>query len=309
MHPRVRFQADWGGANLTRVSGWLAQWLWEQTDGRIRSAILNGRGMGDNLRALTAGEVDIAVLTPTVYAAHAHAGTGPYEGAPATHLRGLAVLPHRDAMIAVARAGLGFARLSDAAGAGPLRVGLGLGGPDGFMGHAAEVLLDAAGIPVASIQARGGTLVRHESPFDVLGELIDGNVDLAISEAVMAPAWQRLSGVVHLGLDDAEALAVRAAGFDTFELESGRLPGQRRALQVLDYSGWAVLTTDALDDEVAALIARAVCTHAGAIERHYRHLPVEASPLTYPVTATDAARMPLPLHPAAAAEYDRHGAR
>ena len=312
-HTLVRFQSDWGGANLTRASGWLAQWLWERTDGRIRSAIHNGRGMGDNVRALDEGVVDIAIATPLNVAALALTGAGPFAEAPIPRLRGLGVLPHRDAMLAIGRRELGLRHLSDAAAlvaAGrPLRFSLGLDDADGFMGYAARVLLEAAGLDTDAIVAAGGEILRHEAPFGVLADALEDRADIAITEAIMTPLWQKVGASGRfdfLGLSAAEEDTIAERhGLRAYDLPAGRFPGLAAPIRVLDYSGWAILTTEDLDDEVAALIAEAVCTDAVAIERHYRHLPVEASPLTYPVIAAVAADLPIPLHPAAAAVYRR----
>lgn len=142
----LRFRGDWGAFNLTRTCGWLAQFVYDNTADHRRSVIHTGRGMGDNLRALADGEVDVAVATPAPFAALARRGAGPFAGAAIPELRGLAVLPHHDAMIAVARADLGFVSLADAAAhGGALRISLGADDPDGFMGFAGDALLDAAG--------------------------------------------------------------------------------------------------------------------------------------------------------------------
>ncbi|MFT4214971.1 MAG: TAXI family TRAP transporter solute-binding subunit [Microbacterium sp.] len=310
----IRFQSDWGGANLTRVAGWLAQWLWESTDGGLRSVIHNGRGMGDNVRALGRGLIDIAIVTPVNVAAMALDGSGPFrDDPPVPMLRGLATLPHRDAMLAVARRDLGLRHLSDAASsAQPLRISMGLGDPNGFMGFAAEAVLDASGIHLDDVLAAGGDILRHESPFAVIDDLLEGRADIAISEAIMTPKWQQLGadgGFTFLGLSDAEERAAsERSGLGAIGIPAGRFAGLDHSIRAVDYAGWAVLTTDRLDDEVAELIAEAVCVHAAALERHYRHIPVDGSPLTYPIIAASAARMPLPLHPAAERVYARHSA-
>jgi hypothetical protein len=70
----LQFKADWGGANLTRAAGWLAQWVYEHTASHRLSVIHTGRGMGDNLHALGTGEVDVAFATPASFASLAAEG-------------------------------------------------------------------------------------------------------------------------------------------------------------------------------------------------------------------------------------------
>ncbi len=86
--------------------------------------------MGDSFRALGAGLVNVTVATPASFAPLALKGLSPFSGHPIEELRAIAILPHRDAMIAVARADLGFRTLADAASHDePLRISLGAGMP------------------------------------------------------------------------------------------------------------------------------------------------------------------------------------
>ncbi len=206
-------------------------------------------------------------------------------------------------------ADLGFTHLSDAARhEGPLRISLGNDDPDGFMGFAGRVLLEAAGIDLDAIVAAGGSITRHEEPFPSIDDLREGRADLMISEAIMTPAWQRLGGeaeVTFLGLSEAEEQRIGERwGLECWELPAGRFPSLDAPIRVLDFSGWAILATETLPDRVAALIAEAVVEAAPALERHYRHLPVESSPLSYPLDWREARRTHVPLHPAAAKVYD-----
>ena len=89
-------------------------------------------------------------------------------------------------------------------------------------------------------------------------------------------------------------------GLECWELPAGRFPSLDAPIRVLDFSGWAILATETLPDRIAALIAEAVVEAAPALERHYRHLPVESSPLSYPLDWREARRTHVPLHPAAA---------
>jgi hypothetical protein len=69
-------------------------------------------------------------------------------------------------------------------------------------------LLDAGGVDLAAIVARGGTVTRHEQPFDAVHDLREGRADLMVSEAIMTPDWQQLAAgrdVTFLSLSSAEA--------------------------------------------------------------------------------------------------------
>ncbi|MFT4232632.1 MAG: TAXI family TRAP transporter solute-binding subunit [Leucobacter sp.] len=305
---RLRFQGDWGGANLHRAAGWLSQWVWDNTPEHRFSVIYTGRGMGDNLVAVSRGEVDVAFATPADFARLALEGRGPFEGRALPNLRAIAVLSHRDAMIPVVRAELGITSLAEiAASESPLRVSLGVNDPDGFMGAAADMVLEAAGVDLEAIVRRGGAVARHEQPFDAVADLREGRADLMVSEAIMTPDWQALAReqeVRFLGLAPAEALALQERwGLGTIEIPANYFPGADYPVTALNYSDWICVAADTLEDETAALLARAFVEDGEYLARGYRHLPLDYSPLRYPIDFQQASRTPIPLHPAAAAVY------
>lgn len=304
----LRFRADWGGANLLRASGWLAQWVWEHTPDERPSVIHTGRGMGDNLQALADGSVDIAIATPSSFARLAAEGRGPFQGRGIPSLRALAVMPHRDAMVPVVKSELGITSLAElAAYEGPLRITLGVNDRDGFMGFAGDVVLHSAGVDLDRVVANGGVVLRHEQPFAAIADFHEGRADVLVSEAIMTPVWAALArenDVRFLSLGAAEAAQIASVwGLGTIDIPSGYFPGADEVITALDYSGWIIATTTDLLDEDAALIARAVIEDSATFDRQYTHLPVEYSPLRYPVDFRTAMQTPIELHPAAAHEY------
>ncbi|WP_353649482.1 TAXI family TRAP transporter solute-binding subunit [Nakamurella sp. A5-74] len=266
--------------------------------------------MGDSFRALGEGLVDVAIATPASFSRLAHQGLGPFAGRAIPQLRAIAVLPHQDAMIAVARADLEFTQLSDAAAhPGSLRISLGTNDPDGFMGFAGDLLLESAGVDLTAIEANGGTVTRHEQPFDAIADLREGRADIMISEAIMTPDWTRLATTTEVTflpvtVNQQQWLAGNF-GLGIVEVPGGYFPGLPNPLPALDYAGWIIATTDALPDADAALLARAVVENSEVLAAQYRHLPADRSPLAYPITVGDARVTPIPLHPAAANIYDR----
>jgi uncharacterized protein len=56
--------------------------------------------------------------------------------------------------------------------------------------------------------------------------------------------------------------------------------------------------------DVAHLITWCLVETREAIERQYRHIPADRSPLTYPLDPIQMSRVPIPLHPGAS-EYFR----
>ncbi|MFT3797128.1 TAXI family TRAP transporter solute-binding subunit [Microbacterium sp.] len=311
--PPLRIKADWGGANLLRAAGWLTQWVWDNTEDNRRGLIHTGRGMGDNLVALSRGEVDIAFATPASFARLAREGRGPFAGRGLDDLLAIGVLSHRDAMVPAVRADLGLSSLAEvAAHAGPLRIALGVNDPDGFMGYAGDLVLRAGGVDLDEIARRGGTITRHEQPFDAVADLREGRADLMVSEAIMTPDWQALAteqDVRFLSLSDAEVQRIHDEdGLGVIGIPGGYFSGHEEPIVALDYSDWICLTTSRLDDETAELLARAFIENGSALDRGYRHLPLDYSPLRYPIDFREARRTPIPLHPAVDAAYRRAAA-
>ncbi|MEV4516322.1 TAXI family TRAP transporter solute-binding subunit [Dactylosporangium sp. NPDC049525] len=305
---KLRFRGDWGAVNLTRACGWLANWVWAQTADHRLSVIHTGRGMGDNLRALADGEVDVAVVTPACFAQLAVEGRGPFREHPMPQLRAIARLPHRDAMLFTGRAELGIRSLTQLAAERPaLRLSIGTDDPDGFMGLGAQIVLGSAGITLDDIRKWGGDVRHHEEPFGCIDDLHTGAADVIISEAIMTQNWQNLCHdvpVTFVGLEPHELRRIETEwGLGSVTVPAGYLPGMTSDVTTLDYADWLIVTTAELPDEVAALLARAVVEAPGPFEMQYRHLPVERSPLTYPIAVSHAASTTIPLHPAAAEIY------
>ncbi|MGC0239411.1 TAXI family TRAP transporter solute-binding subunit [Arthrobacter sp. SD76] len=304
----LRLRGDWGGANLLRASGWLTQWVWDQTPDHRLSVIETGRGQGDNLCAAGTGAVDVAWATPASFARLAREGRGPFVGRALSDLVALGVFPHRDAMIPVVRADTGFTSLADvAASDAPLRVSLGVNDPDGFMGFGADIVLAAGGVDLDRIVRNGGTVTRHEQPFDAVADLREGRADVMVSEAIMTPDWQALAReqqVQFLSLGESEVAALKEAwGLGVIEVPAGYFPNAEYPVVALDYSDWICVTTTELDNETATLLARAFVENTAEFERGYRHLPVDYSPLRYPIDFRDAEHLTIPLHPAAERVY------
>jgi hypothetical protein len=84
------------------------------------------------------------------------------------------------------------------------------------------------------------------------------------------------------------------------------LPDQA-AFQTLDFSDFLVLTRRDLPDDIAYAAAWVFGETRDVLERQYRHLPPERSPITYPLDPHLMGHTPLPLHPGAARYYEALG--
>jgi TRAP-type uncharacterized transport system substrate-binding protein len=309
--PHLRFKGDWGAFNLTRICGWLAWGVFERT-GSYRHVIHTGRGMADNLLALADGEVDVTISTPAGFARMAREGRGLFEDRPLRGLRAIGVVPHRDALLIALPAELGIETMAQLREVRPaLRLALGPDDGENFMGFGARSLLEASGISVNDIGSWGGKLVYGEDPSQCVAHVMEGRADAIIQEAIMTPWWKRLARerpLRFLSLEPAaEAKIAQELLLGAIEVPAGFLDGMREPVRAIDFRGWQVLVRDDLPDEIATLLTEAMGDSPEVMENQYRHLEVRDSPLDYPITRERLAEVTIPLHPGAAAYYERHG--
>lgn len=305
---QLRFMGDWGGFNLTRICGWLAGEAAMRTNLKTRSVIHTGRGMVDNVLAAGRGTVDVAVATPAQCAVMAVRGQGPFADEPLPGLRALGVLPHQDAMLFAIRSDLGIRTMADLRASRPaLRIALSPDDGESFMGLGAASLLRASGIDPAEIVEWGGELIEREHPNMCIDEVLSGNADAVIHEAIMTPWWRDLADAVELSYlslePDAERRLSQELSMTAVDVPAGFLRGMREPVRAIDFRGWLVLTNDGLDDDVAGTIASILVETSGFFEGQYRHIAVRDSPLAYPITPQGLAAVPIPLHRGAERYY------
>jgi TRAP-type uncharacterized transport system substrate-binding protein len=304
----LRFQGDWGGVNLTRICGWIAQGLEARAGAHTRSHIRTGRGMGDNLAAVHRGEVDVAVSTPAGFAAMARAGKGMFVDEPLPLLRAIGSLPHADALLIAIGAKHGvksFAELREKKPA--LKLALAPADESSFMGLGARIVLEAHGITLDDIVDWGGELFFTEQPQDAVADVMSGKADSIIQEAIMTPWWKDMTDKFdfdYLSLDpDAEQSIEEEYALKAVTVKSGRLRGIDSDLRGVSFEGWMVVVREDMRDDVAGLIATIMVETSDFFEHQYSHRPVELSPLDYPMTPERLADVPIPLHPGAEAYY------
>jgi uncharacterized protein len=309
----LRFQGDWGGVNLTRICGWIAGELYTRAGVGTRSTIHTGRGMADNLYAVGRGEVDVAVATPAGFARMAHAGVGLFEDEPLPTLRALGTVPHRDALLVALPASLGirtFAELREQRPA--LRLTMSSNDGLSFMGFGADTALRASGVAPEQIVEWGGRLILHEQPQECVAEVMEGNADAIVHEAIMTRWWHDMAETHDFNFlsleDDVAAQISRDFLLDIAEVPAGYLPGLDELVRAIDFRDWMVVAREDLSDDVAGLIATILVETSDWFEHQYTHLPVRFSPLDYPITARRLAVTPIPLHPGAQAYYRSIGA-
>lgn len=299
----LQFRGDWGTANLHRVCGWVGQELVDRSGPGTRSAIWNGRGFVDSVRAVGHHEVDIAMATPTAFTTAALDGRGVYVGEKLPHLRALGVVPQRDRLVMAVHRDLKvttFAELRDRAP--ELRLATSVHDGINHVGLAAHALVERSGVDVPGW---GGWFLEDERPHESLGHVLAGRANAIIHEAVMLPHWQQLAPDYHFLPVEEDVLAGLEAdyGWPAATVEDGYFPGAG-SFRTLDFSDFVMLTTSDLDEDIAYAVAWILGETREVIENQYRHLPPERSPITYPLDPVTMGRSPIPLHPGAGRYYE-----
>lgn len=310
-HPvTLHFLGDWGQMNLTRVCNWIGQEVLDRAPDGSRFAVWNGRGGADAFEALRNGDVDIAMATPAAFANMCIAGRGPFAAFP--EMCSLGVVGQDDRLVIAVGAELGIESIDDIKHRQPaLTI---VTSPDdgvNLIGFAAHRLLEAVGLPRSLLESWGGRFIEFERPHDCLPIYGDRTADVVIHEAIMAPFWDaplqahpaRFLQIPRQALDELEDRYLWPSG----TLPPGYHPGIETELTTLDFSDFVLLTTTALPDDVARLVAWSLANTGEQIDRQYAHVRQDRSPLTYPVTPQKVASSPVALHPGAASYYREQG--
>lgn len=309
----LNFVGDWGTANFHRICSWLCQEFCDRSGLRSRVGIWNTVDGGiDAARDVFDGTADLAILTPANALPAALAGTGIFSGQAMPSLRALGVLPQRDRMVLALPAEMGIRSFADLrAKKPPLRIATSEDNGFNLIGYIARRFMEAHGIDEATLESWGGRYIDSTRPDLSMHRFRDGVADAVLQEAIMTPWWREAvekRGAVLLPAEDA-ALATleREQGWGRAEIAADFFPGQPEALPALDFSDFVIVVRDDMPEDVAHLLTWCLVERRETIERGYKHLPPERSPLTYPLDPTAMARPSLPLHPGAARFYHEAG--
>jgi TRAP transporter TAXI family solute receptor len=307
----LHFQGDWGGANLHRVAGWIGMQVNARCGPGSRFAIWNGRGFADNVRAVGRGEVDMALATPSTFVTAALDGRGVYEGEAYPNLRAIGQVPQNDRMLLAVHPDAGvrsFAELRQRRV--PLRIATGLDDGVNHVGVAARHILELEGVPRADIESWGGELLESEQPAQCHAFVRQGRASAILNEAIMTPPWHELAeqGWAFFQTDRSVTDELeRRYGWRGADLPAGYYAGQTEPIHALDFSDFLLVVRDDMPDDVAYLMAWALTETREQLERGYRHLKPERSPVTWPLDPSQMGRAPIPLHPAAERHYRERG--
>jgi len=304
----LQVQGDWGQANLHRIWSWLSQEIIDRAGPFSRVGIWSGRGGLDAVQAVGRGQVDVALAVPSAFVPMTLEGKGIAKGEAFPHLRALGTMPQTDRLVVAVRAEHGVRSFEDFRRKAP-KLTIAASPDDGTntVGYASQRLMEAAGLPRATIQSWGGTYIERERPNDCVALVRDGKADAVIHEAIMTQWWQDLANAVDMAFLPVEehvlATMQQAYRWPRASLPAGYLKGMNSELATLDFSDFLMIARADLPDDVAYLLAWCMCERREVLERFYRHIPPERSPVTYPLVPAKIAQTAIPLHPGALRYY------
>jgi len=309
----LRFVGDWGQANFHRICAWLCEEFCKRSGPRSRVAIWSIRHGGiEAIDLVEEGEVDLCIVTPAMLMPSALDGRHIFAGRAAPHLRALAVLPQNDRMVLALDARLGIRSFAELRARRPaLRIATARDDGTNFIGYVARRFMQAHGIDEDVLRDWGASYVLDDNPRASLQRMQDGEVDAVLQEAIMTPWWSQLvetGKVVPLAAEaDALEMLERDFGFGTNPLPAHYWRTLTERLPALDFSDFLILVRDDMPEPIAHLLTWCLVETRAVIERQYRHLPAERSPLSYPLVPERMAQTCIPLHPGARRYYESQG--
>lgn len=313
--PRVELKmvGDWGVANFHTLVGLIAANMRFRSCPRSRFWILTGKGYRDNIEAVARGEVDLGITTPLdVPLEWAREGKHMFAGRAYPFLRTLGYYPQEDRLLFAVREDTGLTSFADIRERKyPLRLASSTRDEDNFQTYVIDRALEAHGIAAGDFEKWGGKWLGSERPQSCLAQAVRGEADAAFFEGIMTPGWYEWVEKTKVRFipfaPNALANLQRDYGLRPATLAKGRL-GAPTEVPCLDFSHWAIIVRDDMDEEVAYRITAVLVEHRAEMEARFRHMPVERSPMTYPVDPyTMWKGLGAPLHPGAERYYLEHG--
>ena len=305
---RLQFMGDWGQANLHRICGWLSQEINDRARLGSKIAIWSGGGFTEAIDGVIGGDVDMAFAVPAPFVPMAIRGVGFYEGRATPGLRAIGTMPQMDRLVVALHGRLGIGSFEELRAQKPaIRIATSQDDGNNSIGYAARRLLEYSGLARSTLEAWGASFLEYDRPRECILAMKSGEADAIIHEAIMTYFWQDLANEVDLTYLDVEPETLdrleKDFGWPRGTLPEGYLRGMNGPLTTLDFSDFLAVVRDDMPDDVAYLIAWCMCETREGIERTYRHIPPERSPLSYPLEPRKIASTSIPLHPGAAAYY------
>ena len=309
----VNVKLSGGGSNWLTVMSTLAQGLRGYSTRLPRGSVVTitaGDPYTDCQTApqdVVAGKYDIAVTTPSWYASLALNGKPPYKKK--LPIRCIANFPHDDAVAFAMRSHVPLKGLGDiAAKKYPLK----FSAPPPEMNHPVTWIIDAIlteyGSSMEQIQSWGGKwLLDRPMTLDKSAPPISEESEMLMDEAIMTPKWKNLVNrydVTFLPVDEPILARLEKRGMWRKTIAKGRFPKLDHDVETVDMSGWCLLCSESLPDQIAYEAVRGIHSQMPV----FNHRIPRDNGLTADVTLHEITRhLPVPLHPGAERYYREQG--
>jgi uncharacterized protein len=257
----------------------------------------------EGARLVGNGRIDIAWLNPSVIAAMAYRGKGPFRHS--LPLRALAVFPSWDRLVVAIAGNLGVRTMEELVEKRPvLQVSV---ADNDCVNFAIRALMKAHGLPLDSFVQWGGAVdavARPSNPRRREG-IVSGDIQLVIDEGL--DSWGELAmrhGMLFLPFSQRALRKLERYGFHRAVLTGGRLAGELDPnTEVVDYSGWPIVTHSTFPDELAYCFVAALDAIKDEIPYDAEKVPAMSSLCR----DTKAGPLDIPLHPGAERYYKEKG--
>jgi uncharacterized protein len=308
----LHFQGDWGWANLHRICGWLSSEVLAHSAPGTRVAIWTGAAGIDAIEAVASGAIHMSAFVPASFGPMALDGRGYFKGRAFPSIRALGTMPQTDSLVLAIPARFGIASFEDLRRKRPpLKIATSVDDGNNTMGYAVQTIMAEAGIPRATLESWGGAYVEGGPPHECIGFATSGKADAVFYEAFMTPYWKNFADGVDLNFIPIERDVLdrleRRLGWRRIVVPAGYQRHLDAPLDAVDFSDFLMIARDDLSDDVAYLLAWAMCETREVLERQYRHIPSQRSPVTWPLDPVKIAATSIPLHPGAAHYYREAG--
>jgi TRAP-type uncharacterized transport system substrate-binding protein len=287
---------------------------WEEKQVEINFRVQGDRGWKyrffasdapESVEEVRSGRADLAICNPGAVLAMALHGTGPFkEPVP---VRAILVLPQFDQIGFAVKVDTGIESFADIRDRKyPLRVSL-----RGQKDHSVLLMIDQVlatyGFTLDDIRSWGGE-IRYDPGMPNLphrlGAAERGEVDAIWDEALHIFGNEALAaGMRFIPVDEPQLQELEAVGQHRAVIEKRLFPALPADVWTVDFSGWPVFCLDSTPDQIVTAFCAAVDARKANIP-WYGDGPLDLQRM---VSDTADAPLPIPMHPAARAYWEKAG--
>jgi hypothetical protein len=257
----------------------------------------------EGARLVGAKKLDVAWINPSIIVTMGHLGKGPFRRA--LPLRALAVFPSWDRLVIAVSGKLGIRTMEELIAKRPAV--LASVAVNDCVDFAITALLKAHGLSLDTLKQWGCTIDPVERPSNPRRRdgIVSGEMGMIIDEGLDSWGDNAVKhGYVFLPFAKQALKKLEHYGFKRAPLGGGRLKGDfDPATEVIDYSGWPIVTHAEFPDALAYQFA-------AALEKIREEIPYDAEkipPMSALARGSEEAPLDIPLHPGAERYYREHG--